>query len=149
MILVTVGSTHFDELIEEIDHLVQIEIITDQVVFQIGNGEYIPKFGSHYRFNKNIAENFKSADLIITHGGLTTLQILKMGQDFIAISNTNLQDDHQTLFLTQLSKYTPIRWSNSPKDVEKLLKQAVSTEINQASKPDIAQKIYQYNNFNT
>ena len=52
MILVTVGSTHFDLLIKKIDQLVDDKIITDIVVCQIGNGEYLPKSCKFYRFNQ-------------------------------------------------------------------------------------------------
>jgi len=144
MILVTVGSTHFDLLIKKIDQLVDDKIITDNVVCQIGNGEYLPKSCQFYRFNPTIAQDFESADLVISHGGATVLQIIKMNKPLIAIANTALQDDHQTLFLRQLAKHYPIRWSNDLSTLPELLRQPEKIEKKPENGNDIAFMISQY-----
>jgi len=144
MIIVTVGSTHFDPLIKKIDQLVEEKIITDNVICQIGNGEYQPKFCKFYRFNPDIAEDFKLADLVISHGGATVLQIIKMNKPIIAIANTALQDDHQTLFLRQLNKHYPIRWSNDLSVLPDLLHQPEIVEKKLDNTNDIAFKILQF-----
>ena len=50
MIFVTVGSTHFDPLIETIDNLILEKVISDNVICQIGNGKYEPRNCKFYRF---------------------------------------------------------------------------------------------------
>ena len=69
MIFVTVGSYKYDELIEEIDKMP----IKEEVIMQIGRGEYIPKNCTWYRYKPSILPDIKNARLVVSHEGATTL----------------------------------------------------------------------------
>ncbi len=103
MILVTVGSTHFDDLIREVDRLIATGDITDEVFAQIGTGEYHPSNMQWAGYLDDIEAYFKKADLIIAHGGSTVFEILTMGKPLIAVANRSLQDDHQYHLLRVLT----------------------------------------------
>lgn len=106
MIFVTVGTTqHFDELISEIDRLKASGVIKDEVVAQIGPGNYIPTHLDWFRFTDKIGKYFDEADLCICHGGVgSVFELLGLGKKFIAVANKHMQDDHQTDLLKVISK---------------------------------------------
>ena len=54
MIFVTVGTAHYDPLIEELDRLVERGEITEPVIAQIGRGKYIPRNMRYFRFIKSL-----------------------------------------------------------------------------------------------
>jgi len=88
MILVTVGSmAPFDELVKEADRLVG-EGLLDGGVAQIGEGRYIPRNLVWFRFKKDLTEEYRRADLVITHTGAGTLfELLELGKRAIAVPN--------------------------------------------------------------
>jgi len=103
MIFVTVGTTRFERLIEEIDRLAGAGVIKDKVFAQIGQGEYIPSHLEWTRYVQGIEEYYRKADLVICHGGAATVfELLRMGRRFVAVPNRLLQDDHQTDLLRTL-----------------------------------------------
>lgn len=90
MIFVTTGSVApFDELIKEVDRLAEEGLFYGtEVIAQIGNGEYIPKRMTWFRFKRDLSEYYARADLIITHGGAGTIfEILRVGKKAIAVPN--------------------------------------------------------------
>jgi beta-1,4-N-acetylglucosaminyltransferase len=100
MIFVTVGTTHFDDLIREVDRLAECGVMTDPVYAQIGSGKYIPRYTEWVRFLPNLRQIEKSATLVICHGGTgSVFELLEMGKPFIAVPNRALKDDHQSDFL--------------------------------------------------
>lgn len=119
MILVTVGSTHFDSLIKEIDTIAPS--LKQKVVCQIGLGKYIPTNCEHFRFNDEFESLLIKSELVVTHGGATVLQCLSLDKKFIAISNTSLADDHQTTFLRVLENHVDIPWSSSISNLKTLI----------------------------
>ena len=90
MIFVTVGSQkfQFDRLIKKIDELVGSNIISDQVIAQIGSSTYKSKNIKYYDFMDGMKfENLmKEAEIVITHGGTGVIvNASKLGKKIIAI----------------------------------------------------------------
>jgi beta-1,4-N-acetylglucosaminyltransferase len=95
-ILVTVGTTKFNSLIEYIDS--EINNPDLNIEFQIADGEYIPKNHSYFKFldNDAINEKYINADIIITHAGCGTIyKLLEMKKKFIIVPNLERSDKHQ------------------------------------------------------
>ena len=104
MIFVTVGTWKFDALIEQVDLLIKEGRIKEDVLFQIGKGNYIPKNGKYFRYKPSIEQKLDTADLVISHGGTgTVLFLLKADKPFIAVPNPNVAGNHQYEFLKKLS----------------------------------------------
>jgi beta-1,4-N-acetylglucosaminyltransferase len=90
-----VGSTApFDELVSKVD-LLAGRSFEGNFTAQIGNGEYIPKNAKWFRFKDSLAEDYLSADLIVTHTGAGTLfEIVRSGKKAIAVPNPNVIQNH-------------------------------------------------------
>lgn len=107
MIFVTVGSTHFDDLVRCVDEAVGAGSITDSVVMQIGHGgSYEPRYVDRFfRLAPRLDEFERAADLVVGHGGTgTTLEVLQMGRPLISVANPAVQDNHQVEFLLALEQ---------------------------------------------
>jgi len=93
-ILVTVGTTNFDSLIEFLDNNFDEH---EDVLFQIANGEYKPKQFEFIAFTKDIDALYKKYDFIITHAGAGTIyKLLDLRKKFIVVPNLERIDSHQT-----------------------------------------------------
>jgi beta-1,4-N-acetylglucosaminyltransferase len=103
MILVTVGTTYYDELVQAVDRLAGAGEIAGPVLAQIGEGKYVPSHIQWVRYVPDLKDYFRKADLVICHGGGgTVLELLHMGKAFIAVPNRVLQHDHQSDLLRAL-----------------------------------------------
>lgn len=124
MILVTVGTAvAFDDLIEEIDSAAGSGAFGDEkVIFQVGKGEYKPKFGEYFATRANISCLLQGADLVICHGGMTVMECIFFSVPFIATPNPAMSDNHQYFFLENLSKQLAISWAKTPKQVPKMIR---------------------------
>lgn len=122
MILVTVGSTHYDQLIMAVDALVERQpSLKDEVICQIGSGSYVPKNCNYFRYSDGFSDMLDRADLIITHGGTTVLHCIKTGKRFIGVANTSLADDHQSKMLRQCARYVDFPWTRDPAELGDIL----------------------------
>lgn len=105
MIFVTVGSTHFDDLVRSIDEAVGAGTIDERVVMQIGHGgRYLPRHVTEYfRLAPRLDDFEREADLVVGHGGTgTTLEVLRHGTPLLSVANPAVQDNHQEEFLLAL-----------------------------------------------
>lgn len=101
-ILITVGTTKFDELIEFADNL--SEIYEHKFIAQISNGEYRPKNMEHFEFSDNINEFYEWADIVICHAGAGTIYtLLEMNKKVIVVPNQIRVDKHQNDIATAMS----------------------------------------------
>lgn len=137
VIFVTVGTTHFDSLIREIDRLVACGLIADRVVCQYGAGKYVPTHVEGFTFQPTIEHWLDSADLVICHGGSTVLAMLQRGKRFVAIANTDLAGDHQSKMLTKLAQIAGFPWSRDVKDLEQLIARALSSPVPHLELPQL------------
>lgn len=104
MIFLTVGSWHkgFDRLIEAVDKLKEQEVVTEEVIAQVGPGKYQPKgmrvmdYCSPDAFRGFVAE----ARVIIAHAGLGAIALaIQQGKPIVVVprkaSLGEVSDDHQ------------------------------------------------------
>ena len=106
LIFVCVGTGCFEVLVKEIDRLKGIGAIKDDVLVQIGNGVYTPKYCRYIKYAKSLNEYYNKADLVITHGGPgSVFELLDLGKRFIAVANRARTDMmHQVDFLGSIHK---------------------------------------------
>jgi UDP-N-acetylglucosamine transferase subunit ALG13 len=107
-IFVTVGNGKFDPIIKEIDRLKGVGAIKEQIVMQIGHGEYQPKNCKWFAFAPSLEEYYNRASLVISHGGPgIVFEVLRRGKPLIAIPNRDRTDpNHQVEYLTAMAKET-------------------------------------------
>jgi len=91
MIFVTVGTTYFDELVEQVDRLVREGEIEDDVLAQIGSGTYVPSSCRWVRYLDSLEPEFLRADLVICAGGATVFELLRLRKNFIAVPNRSVR----------------------------------------------------------
>lgn len=113
MIFVCVGSRdyQFNRLLKELDNLVKNGEITDKIVAQIGQSEYVPEsFECHRFLDRDAFKKYQAeADLIISHAGTGALiGALKLEKQVIAVPRLAKYgehiDDHQTQISGVLSE---------------------------------------------
>lgn len=106
MIFVTVGTYKFDDLIVKIDDLCKSKEIVDEVICQIGCGEYLPQFvSSWFRYQSDLNALIDKATVVIGHGGTgTVISALRHEKRFLAVVNGSLADNHQLEFVSSLSQ---------------------------------------------
>ena len=104
-IFVTVGSTHFDELIKVVDSPEFGEAAKSrgftEVVAQIGKyeGEKLTNITKSFAYAKpdEFRTYLEAADLVIGHAGAgTIMEVLQLGKPLIVVINSALMNDHQT-----------------------------------------------------
>ena len=108
MIFVTVGNGNFEELVKELDKLKAEKKINEEVMIQLGTGEYLPQHCRWFRFESSLEKYYTPADLVISHGGPgTVFELLRLGKRFIALPNRDRTDpQHQVEYLQAMAKET-------------------------------------------
>ncbi|HNQ23997.1 MAG TPA: glycosyltransferase [Phycisphaerae bacterium] len=125
MILVTVGTQFFDELIDQVDRLVATGKITDHVHAQIGLARRTPTHLEWVRFDRELMEKAKQADLVITHGGTGCVcELILLGRPMIAVANSTKSGNHQLEFLRKVGEACDLCWIASPRELEAALPHA-------------------------
>ena len=93
-ILVTVGSTLFDELFEQIDLLP--ESIRNRITCQVGPSKKRPKVSKVIHFVDDIEDYYRSAQIVICHAGAgTVFRLLELDKRIIVVPNISRTDKHQ------------------------------------------------------
>ena len=111
-VLVTVGTTEFDELMMAIDNAAFAtackNLHINKLSVQIGRGIHEPNVlvtacksmgidAIVYRYKPDLEVDIKAADLIISHCGAgSILEAVKYNKPLIVVINESLQDNHQT-----------------------------------------------------
>ena len=130
LILVTVGSFQFSELIARVDALVANGTIREPVVAQIGSGEYVPRHMEHFRYDPNIGAWYDKARLVICHGGPATMsELMRRKRPFVAIANPSLAHDHQSDTLAAMSRRGWCVWCRSLDDLPQAIERARVPEV--------------------
>lgn len=104
-VFVTVGSTTFESLIENIDNKHVLSKLKSlgytKIIYQIGSGKYVPLV-THilpvecFKYKPTISNIIREAGLIICHAGVgTIMETLKARRPIIVVPNPSLMDNHQ------------------------------------------------------
>ncbi|KAK6590579.1 glycosyl transferase [Cryptosporidium xiaoi] len=155
-ILVTVGTTKFEELVKEVDrqefHNKLLILGYNKLIIQYGSGDYKPaerrvKFGqdsslendleiTSVSYMKEIA--YGDYDLIICHAGAgSILNSLRNNRRTIVVVNNKLMDNHQSELAFQLHNDKYLIAIQDPKDLVNSIELATkSTDIAQFPKAD-------------
>lgn len=122
MIFITVGTQdkQFTRLFQIIDKAIDSNIITDEVIAQIGNTKYKSKNIKTYKFmsDKRLNEYIDNADLIVTHGGIGILSTsLCKKKKIFAMPRLKVYkehvNDHQDQIVNKFSELGYIKKINS------------------------------------
>jgi len=93
-ILVTVGSTLFDELFDQIDCLP--ESIRSRITCQVGPSKKRPNVFNVIDFVDNIEDYYSGAQIVICHAGAgTVFRLLELDKRIIVVPNISRTDKHQ------------------------------------------------------
>ncbi|NHH93971.1 hypothetical protein GOICGAJE_02522 [Bacillus sp. MB95] len=112
MIFVTVGTheQQFDRLIQFVDGLKEKECIKDEIFYQTGYSNYIPKNGKSKSLigYEEMVEYVKKSRVVITHGGPGSIMLpLSYGKIPIVVPRQKEfgehVDNHQVLFSKRIS----------------------------------------------
>lgn len=115
-VFVTVGTTQFDALIKAVVEKDTLDALRHKgytkLTLQIGNGKFTPPVGqhqgvalSHFSLKPSIAEDFASADLVISHAGAgCCFEALEAGRPLVAVVNNTLMDNHQVELAEELAR---------------------------------------------
>jgi len=100
MFLLSVGTTKFDGLVRAAD-----DLIVPGGLFQIADGEYIPRNHEYVRFTEDFHKFIDRADFVISHAGVGVLcESLQRNKKVICIPNLERSDKHQLEIAEELSR---------------------------------------------
>lgn len=118
VVFVTVGTTSFDALVKAVNtNEVRKELFEKgytNIIIQMGRGTFVPiksALGNgspaldYFTFSSSIAENMKSASLVISHAGSGSIfEALRLGKPLIVVVNEDLMDNHQSELAEELAE---------------------------------------------
>jgi beta-1,4-N-acetylglucosaminyltransferase len=145
MILVTVGTTDFDDLLRAMDALAPT--LGEEIVAQTGRGRYAPLHMEHFDFAPSLEPYYRRARLVVAHGGLgTAIEVLDRGLKLIGVSNPDRYDHHQDDILRTLSERGHMLWCRRLDELPQALANAASTTFAPYTSPPcrIAEVIRDY-----
>jgi len=135
MIFVATGTTGFDALVEEMDHLAPS--LAEPVIMQIGNGRYIPQQTEYFRFAPSLKPYYEQASLVVAHGGMgICLEVLGYGKPLIALSNPDRYDQHQQDILNVLAAQNHLIWCHELSELPEALKRATGKRFERYVTPE-------------
>ncbi len=130
MIFVTVGTAHFDPLLEKMDHLVESGVIKESVVAQIGRGTYIPRNFKYFRFMRSLKPAYDKAQVIISTGGAgTIMECVKRGLRLVVVENTTLMEGHQSQLIGEMSRRGHLIWCKNLEDLDLSINKALTSDF--------------------
>lgn len=123
MIFVAVGTTDFDGLIVRMDEIAPT--LPEEVVMQIGNGQYIPKNCQYFRFAPSLEPHYDKASMVVSHGGLgIIMEVLEKGKRLIGVENTTCHGKHQQDLLSTLAEEEYLIWCQNLSELPTALERA-------------------------
>jgi UDP-N-acetylglucosamine transferase subunit ALG13 len=140
-VLLTVGTTEFDELLSTIDNesfaLILLRFGFTNLIIQKGRGNYCfrnlfiddekdefeltAKNGLNikmFRYHPDLTEVIETVDCIIGHAGAgTILEVMSLNKFLLVVINPTLQDNHQTELGDAIRKCEYCEVADNPSDV--------------------------------
>lgn len=144
MIFVTVGTWRFDDLIKAVDLAVKQKHFDENVLCQIATGQYIPQYCPYYRIKPSIEEDIRNASFVISHGGATVFQLLRMKKQFLAIPNPAVAGSHQEQLIEFLSKRKIIHFCSEVSNLVTCYKKARHITRNTVEMPCLAEDLIRF-----
>lgn len=150
-ILVTVGTTKFEDLIRNVDTEEFYKFLDDnnftKLIVQKGRGEYTIKNHTNCTFKNLIVEQYelmpnfenviKSCDYVISHAGAgIILESLKNKKHLIVVVNTTLMDNHQVELAEALEADNYVHYIKNPKEIYQEMKKMVEEDKKLTEYPD-------------
>ncbi|MHA1908648.1 MAG: glycosyltransferase [Candidatus Thorarchaeota archaeon] len=130
MIFVTVGTAHYDPLIQKMDELVRDGIINDMVVGQIGRGSFLPENFRYFRFLRSLNSAYEKAEIIVSTGGAgTTMECVTRGLKLVVIENKTLMEGHQAQLIGEMARRGHLIWCKNLAELTKSIDAARSKEF--------------------
>jgi len=134
MIFVTVGTSDFDLLVQKMDQVASS--LDDEVLIQIGYGQYIPQNCEYFRFAPSLEPYYDRADIVVAQGGVATIiEVLTKGKTLISVENTTCVDSHQTEILSAFAEENFLIWCRDLEALPSLLEQAPTVELKSYAAP--------------
>ncbi len=126
--LVTTGTTRFLGLLEAADALALSQ--SDwEFRFQTGPADFTPRRGEHFEFSNSIEDEYRQADLIISHAGAGTLfKLATLGKPCITVPNLERADHHQLELAEYFQERGYCLLAKSPDDLAGTFDAAVGYE---------------------
>jgi UDP-N-acetylglucosamine:LPS N-acetylglucosamine transferase len=111
LIFITVGTAHYDPLIEVMDQLVGQRKIQKHVVAQIGRGSYIPQNIRYFRFIRSLKQAYEKSKIVVSTGGAgTTLECTINGLPLLVVENKTLMEGHQVQLINEMEQRGHLIW---------------------------------------
>lgn len=128
MIFVAVGTTDFDDLIVKMDEIAPS--LSEEVVMQIGNGQYVPRNCQHFRFAPSLEPYYDKSTIVVSHGGLgIIMEALERGKKLVGLENAALQGAHQKDLLSTLAGEGYLIWCQDLNELSEALERARHREF--------------------
>ena len=127
----TVGtSLPHDALIQAVDEMVGKGEITDEVIAQRGEGQYIPKHIKSFRFKKGLDEYLSEAEMVISNCGAgTIMENVTKGHRLIVIQNPDITGGHEWELVTKMEKGNHLVWCKSLDSLKDSIEKARKMEF--------------------
>ncbi|MGD8117108.1 PssE/Cps14G family polysaccharide biosynthesis glycosyltransferase [Vibrio sp. TRT 29B02] len=95
-ILITVGTTAFDKLIEAIDRSFDCDNTVSIIAQVSSHSSYTPKNFQSFAFSDEFQSYVDVADIVVTHAGAGSVySMLESGKKLVVVPNLTRADDHQ------------------------------------------------------
>ncbi len=118
--LVTTGTTQFQGLLRAADDLA-LKQPAWEFLFQVGHTPFRPRGGECFTFSDRIEDEFRSADLVISHAGAGTMFTLARERiRAIVVPNLERADHHQTELAGYFESKSYCLMSRTLEDLEEL-----------------------------
>lgn len=135
MIFVAVGTSHFEDLIRQVDAIAPR--LSEEVVMQIGSSITEPKNTSFFRFAPNLDDHIARASIVISHGGFGLMtEALERGRKVVGVENHEMFDNHQVELLEKFDQMGLIHWCRDLRDLETAIGEVSRRTFQPYSRPE-------------
>ena len=118
-------SLPHDALIRKMDELVSTGAITDDVIAQRGNGQFIPKHIKSFRFKKGLDEYQNRADIVVSNCGAgTIMENVTKGHRLVVIQNPDVTGGHEWELVTKMENGGHLIWCKTLESLEESIDKA-------------------------